>query len=73
MKTTEPLCPHRNPSPSDNGRGASMTTKYVDFKRIAQNGAGLSFDMDGTRHSFTRVSLPDVFMEWVIEGRKTLF
>jgi len=45
----------------------------MGFRGISQNGVGLSFDMDGIRHSFTRVSLPDVFMEWLIEGRKAMY
>lgn len=72
MKTTEPLCPHRDPGPNEDGRETSVT-KGVDFKGIAHNGTGLSFAMGGRRHSFTRVSLPDGFMEWVIEGRKAMY
>lgn len=72
MRTTGPPCPHLDPSP-DYKRGTGMTTTQAAFRTITQNGAGLSFDMDGESQSFRSVSLPDEFMDWVIEGRRAMY
>jgi hypothetical protein len=43
------------------------------WRKLEFSETELAFSMDGTRHSYPRVSLPADFMEWTIAGRLKLY
>ncbi len=48
-------------------------TEQTGIKDIVQKGTELSFIADAEHHHFQRVELPDLFMEWVLAGRESMY
>ncbi|MFQ5529195.1 MAG: hypothetical protein ACE5FP_02510 [Gemmatimonadota bacterium] len=43
------------------------------FTPVDVDDSHLSFSVNGERHDFARVLLPDPFMEWLVEGRRAMY
>ncbi len=67
MIQTPAICPAQTP--------AIETPAAVrpSFKPIEVSPSEVAFRADGKRHAFSRVRLPESFMEWMLEGRRAMY